>query len=157
MLSWTVSMKLLVAKCQQAFLMITHNIGSGNGLVPSHNKPLPKPMLTKIYVAIWCHYMLQVHFKMNELTNQLTQCPNKILPLGFRDIQRVPDSKVHRANMGPISGRQDPGSPHVGPMNFAIWGYMHYSSIVSPDHLPWNHTLSKHTNTNPNIYGTIDI
>ena len=25
--------------------------------------------------------------------------------------------------MGPIWGRQDPGGPHVGPMNFAIWGY----------------------------------
>ena len=23
--------------------------------------------------------------------------------------------------MGPIRGRQDPGGPHVGPMNFAIW------------------------------------
>ena len=30
-------------------------------------------------------------------------------------------SKVHGANMGPIWGRQDPGGPHVGPMNFAIW------------------------------------
>ena len=25
------------------------NIGSGNGLVPSGNKPLPEPMLTQIY------------------------------------------------------------------------------------------------------------
>ena len=33
----------------------------------------------------------------------------------------VPDSKVHVANMGPIWGRQDPGGPNVGPMNFAIW------------------------------------
>ena len=33
----------------------------------------------------------------------------------------LPDSKVHEANMGPIWGRQDPGGPHVGPMNFAIW------------------------------------
>ena len=33
------------------------------------------------------------------------------------------DSKVHGANMGPIWGRQDPGGPHVGPMNFAIWVY----------------------------------
>ena len=33
-----------------------------------------------------------------------------------------PDSKVHGANMGPIWGRQDPGGPHVGPMNFAKWG-----------------------------------
>ena len=24
-------------------------------------------------------------------------------------------------NIGPIWGRQDPGGPHVGPMNFAIW------------------------------------
>ena len=32
-----------------------------------------------------------------------------------------PDSKVHGANMGPIWGRQDPGGPHVGPMNFAVW------------------------------------
>ena len=29
------------------------NIGSGNGMVPSDNKPLPEPMLTQIYVAIW--------------------------------------------------------------------------------------------------------
>ena len=33
----------------------------------------------------------------------------------------MPDSKVHGANMGPIWGRQDPGGPHVGPMNLAIW------------------------------------
>ena len=26
--------------------------------------------------------------------------------------------------MGPIWGRQDPGGPHVGPMNFAIWAVM---------------------------------
>ena len=31
------------------------NIGSGNGLVPSGNKPLPEPMLTQISVAIWHH------------------------------------------------------------------------------------------------------
>ena len=29
------------------------NIGSGNVLVPSGNKPLPEPLLTQIYVAIW--------------------------------------------------------------------------------------------------------
>ena len=31
-----------------------------------------------------------------------------------------PDSNVHVANMGPIWGRQDPGGPHLGPMNTAI-------------------------------------
>ena len=35
--------------------------------------------------------------------------------------RKYPDSKVHGANMGPIWGRQDPGGPQVGPMNFAIW------------------------------------
>ena len=38
----------------------------------------------------------------------------------FLKLQNNPDSKVHGANMGPIWGRQDPGGPHVGPMNFAI-------------------------------------
>ena len=33
----------------------------------------------------------------------------------------LPDSKVHGSNMGPIWGRQDPGGPHVGPMNIVIW------------------------------------
>ena len=31
------------------------NIDLGNGLVPSGNKPLPEPMLTQIFVAIWHH------------------------------------------------------------------------------------------------------
>ena len=31
---------------------------------------------------------------------------------------------VNGANMGPIWGRQDPGGPHDGPMNFAIWDDM---------------------------------
>ena len=35
-----------------------------------------------------------------------------------------PDSKVHGANMGPLWGLQDPGGPHVGPMNLAIWSYI---------------------------------
>ena len=35
-------------------------------------------------------------------------------------MQNNPDSKVHEANIGHIWGRQDPGGPHVGPMNLAI-------------------------------------
>ena len=31
------------------------NIVSGNGLLPQGHKPLPEPMLTRIYVAIWRH------------------------------------------------------------------------------------------------------
>ena len=36
-------------------------------------------------------------------------------------IYMYPDSEVHGANMGPIWGQQDPGGPHVGSMNLAIW------------------------------------
>ena len=36
-------------------LDLTDYIGSGNGLVPSGDKPLPEPMLTQIYVAKWRH------------------------------------------------------------------------------------------------------
>ena len=38
-----------------------------------------------------------------------------------RIVRKFPDNKVHGASMGPIRGRQDPGGPHVGPINFAIW------------------------------------
>ena len=34
--------------------------------------------------------------------------------------------------MGPIWGRQDPGGPHVGPTNFAIWDVCLFSFII-PD------------------------
>ena len=40
-----------------------------------------------------------------------------------------PDNKVHGANMGPIWGRQDPGGPHVGPMNFAIWEAIKWPNV----------------------------
>ena len=41
-----------------------------------------------------------------------------------------PDSKVPGANMGPIWGRQDPGGPHVGPRNFAIWVGIEYLNVL---------------------------
>ena len=41
------------------------------------------------------------------------------------------DSNVHGANMGPIWGRQDPGGPHAGPMNFAIWEGIHSTTFLA--------------------------
>ena len=38
--------------------------------------------------------------------------------------------------MGPILGRQYPGRPHVGPMNFAIWVGKHTNRQTnSNDHI----------------------
>ena len=49
----------------------------------------------------------------------------------------IPHSKVHGANMVPIWGRQDPGGPHVGPVNFAIW-----NALVSAPYASCKKTLA---------------
>ena len=48
---------------------------------------------------------------------------------------RYPDSKVHGANMGPIWELQDPGGPHVGAMNLAIWVQLHDGVLLYGN--PW--------------------
>ena len=48
---WAFHVKLSSDKCRNNV-----NIGSGNGLVPSGNKPLLELMLTQIYVDIWRHW-----------------------------------------------------------------------------------------------------
>ena len=52
-----------------------------------------------------------------------------------------PDSKAHGVNMGPIWGRQDPGEPHFGPMNFAIWAWF---KIVNLHTVNWRFSLCGH-------------
>ena len=49
----------------------------------------------------------------------------------YCDYHDYPDNKIHGANMGPIWGRQGPGGPDVGPMNFAIWVY--YDGMTGGD------------------------
>ena len=61
----------------------------------------------KVNKVIWTEYMLA------HLSHKVIPEPPPPPP---------PDSKVHGVNMGPIWGRQNSGGPHVGPMNFAIWG-----------------------------------
>ena len=52
------------------------------------------------------------------------------------DIVTYPDSKVHGANMGSIWGRQDPGGPHVSPMNFVIRVSMSQYKLISEIQVP---------------------
>ena len=47
-------MKFCSDEYYQTLLMISLH-GSGNGSVPSGNKPLPEPMLTQNYIAIRRH------------------------------------------------------------------------------------------------------
>ena len=48
-----------------------------------------------------------------------------VLHVWLAMISEDPDIKVDGDNMGPTWGRQDPGGPHVGPINIAIWGSPH--------------------------------
>ena len=57
-------------------------------------------------------------------------------------LENVPDSKVYGTNMGPIWGRQDPGGPHVGLMNFAIWGYLYFAQFLRLSPLSKENMLS---------------
>ena len=53
-----------------------------------------------------------------------------------------PHNKVHGANMGLIWVRQDPGGPHAGPMNFAIWVDMQLShQSLLRTHNDWDRYL----------------
>ena len=63
----------------------------------------------------------------------------------------LPDSKVHGANMGPIWGRQDPGGPHVGPMNFAIWVIVAkpHDDIIKWKHFPHNWSFERKIHQSP--------
>ena len=57
-------------------------------------------------------------------------------------ISANPDGKVHGANMGPNWGRQGPGGPHVGPMNFTIWEDLHRATSHTACYLKrWSHML----------------
>ena len=51
-------------------------------------------------------------------------------------ISKPPDSKVRVANMGPIWGQQDPGGPHVGPVNFAIWAAIEVGTWIN-NYIPY--------------------
>ena len=58
-----------------------------------------------------------------------------VMPGVVRDLH-IPDSKIHGANVGLIWGRQDPGGPHVGHSNLAIWDEMF---ICSNNHHLYQH------------------
>ena len=46
---WCISSEIVLSVIVTGLPWWWVNIGSGNGLVPSENKPLPEPMLTQIY------------------------------------------------------------------------------------------------------------
>ena len=45
-------------------------------------------------------------------------------------VQKIPDGKVHGANMGPTWVLSAPCGPHVGFMNLAIWDISHLTQLL---------------------------
>ena len=84
--------------------------------LPDGTKPLPEPILTQI-----CHGITRPQRVKDFFYVCWPQIIWKTEIWTAYDKYSNPDSKVDGANMGPIWGRQDPGGPHVGPINLAIW------------------------------------
>ena len=89
------------------------------------------------YLHMWWHHLKTSHLKviMNMAINLswVTLNHEKIKSFKYQTltyaavlVQKLVgtlDSKVDGANMRLICGQQDPGGPHVGPINLAIWDY----------------------------------
>ena len=62
------SLSQILLNCHwNVFQSMVSNIGWGNGLVPSGNKPLPETLLTQIYDTIWHRYITTSQY-VNRLT-----------------------------------------------------------------------------------------
>ena len=100
---------------------------------PTGDKSLPGPMMTYFadaYILPGFNYF-KLHYDQSfdeindSVSSQIFLMHYNDAIMGARASQITPDNKCHGATMGPILGRQDPGGPHVGPMNFAIWDLPH--------------------------------
>ena len=115
---------------------------------------LPWPLSHKISATTTCCCTVFSHFT-STLQNHLTELVwvNNVPSQIYSHTQSNPDSKVHGANVGPIWGRQDPGGPHVGSMNFAIWeGLMEQKRLMLAvqNKTKHSHTMPPHLTSLPN-------
>ena len=116
--------------------------GSATSIVSVHLALVPEASID----GVWC---LNSHtiagFELHSATpmqfTSVSWYESKYIELLIYDkvASPVPDSKVHGANMGPIWGLQDPGGPHVGLMNLALWDVN--AEKVYKFYLIWNTIL----------------
>ena len=75
--------------------------------------------ITSYQILVWISQKL---FIIDIKEQILAESMLEFISFSFKKyVWEYPNNKVHGANMGPIWGRQDPGRPHVCPMNLAIW------------------------------------
>ena len=94
----------------------------GNTLVTTRF-PSQKMQNSHVFFDVNLMKMLKNSWVASDLRCYDTECIQVEMTISRGNVE-YPDRKVHGANMGPIWGRQDPGGPHVDPMNFAIWAVM---------------------------------
>ena len=81
-----------------------------------------------------CVFFLYSYRLNSRTARRLMNSAQTILPAS----RSYPESKVYGANMGPTCGRQDPGEPHVSPMNFAVWVGDRMSCRLAIRQVVWN-------------------
>ena len=99
------------------------------------------PCPSTLFHRHWSNHMIttvSVQLSWIIWINRAVPCQNKTQQ-STNCMHDYPESKVHGPNMGPIWGRQDPGGPHVGPMNLAIWVYLYilYRLQTTDPLAPW--------------------
>ena len=92
-----------------------HN-GSGNGLVPSGNKPLAEPMLTQFYVAIWCHKVTMSYAKSEyEIKKIPSDTLNHVYHPSFPCKKKIKLERLER-----LRSEDTPPPPHDYPFYWVI-------------------------------------
>ena len=89
------------------------------------------PLCISVLKSIDCNVDIQDIVVHTTIDNKCkysmgTLTPDRTWPNG----QINPDSKVHVTYTGPTWGRQEPGGPHVVPMNFAIKEHQLWASRI---------------------------
>ena len=87
---------------------------SDNGPAPTRRHSLCEPMM----VSLLAHICITPQWGISKLHSHKVMLCN--YPSMLQRQRRIPDSKVHGANMGPTWVLSAPDGPHVGPMNLAM-------------------------------------
>ena len=132
---WACS-KQLHKGCQRGWFLLGHSNGPGGRHTHQSGNRRDAQRSANGHTIKECVLLQRLSFNLSDASASLVQQMNL-------------DTKVHGANMGAIWGRQDPGGPHVGPMNFVIWVFwltdiIHWAIPVATTVPPF--TLSHHGN-----------
>ena len=113
-------LELCAAVCNKSSTTTnTHGQGRAHAHAHTHAAFPPHNYIKRLQLCIVTLICTLQSPVLNQRSPATTHAHTHMHPLTY--MCTPPNSKVHGANMGPIWGRQDPGGPHVGPMNFAIW------------------------------------